>query len=231
MHSYEPGMRRIFRCCRTIWEQYSPFNFPLYCACIVYCSLLQPWYSESDSENVLFVSVHGYGPRERGLEELMPYAAFYPGSGKTSIPAALASLKQKTPAKFATASSVKLPLGDEKKIDDDVNMKFSKVKNAFDKDEDDDEEDDSDSDYNEEEDDEDSYDAMVRSALEEMAAEKSSSKNVYTQILRTKTMFNTLLLSSSGDRELVAAKDVGMTPLILGTTYSCHYNYPFPLRH
>ena len=53
---------------------------------VFYSTKYKPWFSENDSENVLFVSVHGYGPRERGLESLMPQAAFYPGSGKTSIP-------------------------------------------------------------------------------------------------------------------------------------------------
>ena len=46
----------------------------------------KPWHSEQDSANVMFVSVHGYGPRERGMEHMMPMAAFYPGSGKTAIP-------------------------------------------------------------------------------------------------------------------------------------------------
>lgn len=46
----------------------------------------KPWYGEQDPSNVMFVSVHGYGPRERGLEHLLPRAAFYPGSGKTSLP-------------------------------------------------------------------------------------------------------------------------------------------------
>lgn len=49
-------------------------------------SNFKPWYSEQDASNVMFVSVHGYGPRERGLEHLFPRAAFYPGSGKTSLP-------------------------------------------------------------------------------------------------------------------------------------------------
>jgi hypothetical protein len=44
----------------------------------------KPWFGADDSKNVLFVSVHGYGPRERGLERFMPAAAFYPGTGKTS---------------------------------------------------------------------------------------------------------------------------------------------------
>lgn len=46
----------------------------------------KPWYDINDTDNVLFVSVHGYGPRERGLEQYMPAAAFYPGSGKTVLP-------------------------------------------------------------------------------------------------------------------------------------------------
>ena len=59
----------------------SPYNFgsfshPRY----------KPWFDEADSKNVLFVSVHGYGPRERGLDHLLPAAAFYPGSGVTSLP-------------------------------------------------------------------------------------------------------------------------------------------------
>lgn len=53
---------------------------------VFYSTKYKPWFSEKDSENVLFVSVHGYGPRERGLESMMPQAAFYPGSGKTSLP-------------------------------------------------------------------------------------------------------------------------------------------------
>ena len=46
----------------------------------------KPWYGEDDAQNVMFVSIHGYGPRERGLESLFPQGAFYPGSGKTKIP-------------------------------------------------------------------------------------------------------------------------------------------------
>jgi acetoin utilization deacetylase AcuC-like enzyme len=46
----------------------------------------KPWLSVNDSENVLFVSVHGYGPRSRGLENLFPLAAFYPGTGATVLP-------------------------------------------------------------------------------------------------------------------------------------------------
>lgn len=46
----------------------------------------KPWYDKEDASNVLFVSVHGYGPRERRLAHLMPQAAFYPGTGRTVIP-------------------------------------------------------------------------------------------------------------------------------------------------
>jgi hypothetical protein len=46
----------------------------------------KPWFGFDDHKNVFFVSVHGYGPRESGLEHLMPHVAFYPGSGATVIP-------------------------------------------------------------------------------------------------------------------------------------------------
>eukprot|EP00602_Paraphysomonas_sp_CaronLab_P002589 CAMPEP_0185019948 /NCGR_PEP_ID=MMETSP1103-20130426/2532_1 /TAXON_ID=36769 /ORGANISM="Paraphysomonas bandaiensis, Strain Caron Lab Isolate" /LENGTH=895 /DNA_ID=CAMNT_0027550535 /DNA_START=54 /DNA_END=2741 /DNA_ORIENTATION=- len=46
----------------------------------------KPWFDENDAKNVLFVSVHGYGPRERGLEQYMPATAFYPGTGRTVFP-------------------------------------------------------------------------------------------------------------------------------------------------
>jgi hypothetical protein len=34
----------------------------------VFAPRYKPWFDGNDAENVLFVSVHGYGPRERGLE-------------------------------------------------------------------------------------------------------------------------------------------------------------------
>lgn len=46
----------------------------------------KPWRDENDADNVLFVSVHGYGPPQRGMENLFPRAAFYPGTGATSLP-------------------------------------------------------------------------------------------------------------------------------------------------
>jgi hypothetical protein len=63
--------------------------------CSVECDLVsatmlapryKPWFGANDCDNVLFVSVHGYGPRARGLEYLFPASAFYPGSGATKIP-------------------------------------------------------------------------------------------------------------------------------------------------
>jgi acetoin utilization deacetylase AcuC-like enzyme/ankyrin repeat protein len=51
-----------------------------------YVPRYKPWYGEEDADNVLFVSIHGFGPRERGLEHLLPAGAFYPGSGATNYP-------------------------------------------------------------------------------------------------------------------------------------------------
>ena len=52
----------------------------------LYTPRFKPWFDVNDTDNVVFVSVHGYGPREKGLEHYMPAAAFYPGSGSTVIP-------------------------------------------------------------------------------------------------------------------------------------------------
>ena len=46
----------------------------------------KPWFGENDTDNVLFVSVHGYGPQQKGLEYMFPRGAFYPGSGKSIVP-------------------------------------------------------------------------------------------------------------------------------------------------
>lgn len=46
----------------------------------------KPWFGNEDANNVLFVSVHGYGPNQRGMEQYMPMGAFYPGTGSTHIP-------------------------------------------------------------------------------------------------------------------------------------------------
>ena len=39
----------------------------------VFSPRYKPWFDGNDAENVLFVSVHGYGPRERGLEVCSSY--------------------------------------------------------------------------------------------------------------------------------------------------------------
>jgi acetoin utilization deacetylase AcuC-like enzyme len=61
----------------------------------------KPWLGTEDAQNVLFVSVHGYGPREKGYERFMPAAAFYPGTGKTCVPETVTP----HPAPSASASS------------------------------------------------------------------------------------------------------------------------------
>jgi len=45
--------------------------------------LYKPWYSEHDTENVLFISVHGYGPSSKKHAAYWPQSAFYPGTGPT----------------------------------------------------------------------------------------------------------------------------------------------------
>lgn len=44
----------------------------------------KPWFNFDDSNNVFFVSVHGFGPRGPGMESFG--GLFYPGSGSTKIP-------------------------------------------------------------------------------------------------------------------------------------------------
>lgn len=49
--------------------------------------IYKPWLGSNDSNNVLFVSVHGYGPPEKSLQAFFPHsAAFYPGTGPTTLP-------------------------------------------------------------------------------------------------------------------------------------------------
>jgi hypothetical protein len=57
----------------------------------------KPWLGAEDPRNVLFVSVHGYGPREKGYERFMPAAAFYPGTGKTCLPGTAVSAASPAP--------------------------------------------------------------------------------------------------------------------------------------
>lgn len=60
-----------------------------FCYGVVQAPRFKPWYDANDPDNVLFISVHGFGPRERidPTEHLMfPVGAFYPGTGKTIVP-------------------------------------------------------------------------------------------------------------------------------------------------
>ncbi len=45
----------------------------------------KPWVSENDHDNVLFISVHGYGPSSRKYAAYFPLSAFYPGTGATTV--------------------------------------------------------------------------------------------------------------------------------------------------
>lgn len=114
----------------------------------LYSPVYKPWHDQTDSSNVFLVSVHGFGTRERGLEYLLPRAAFYPGTGKTVYPS-YSSLER--PAQSSDEFSAPVPVqsrvsdsaaeesdgdGDENEPNDDRNG---------DEDEDDDSEDDDDS--------------------------------------------------------------------------------------
>ena len=116
----------------------------------LYSPVYKPWHDQTDSSNVFLVSVHGFGTRERGLEYLLPRAAFYPGTGKTVYPS-YSSLER--PAQSSDELSAPVPVqskvtdmaaevsdgdGDENEPNDDVDR-------DGDDDEDDDSEDDDDS--------------------------------------------------------------------------------------
>jgi hypothetical protein len=76
--------------------------------------LYKPWRDVDDPSNVLFVSVHGYGTRERGLEYLFPRAAFYPGTGKTAIP----DLQQISSKPASTLDDYVIPNGENGRHDE-----------------------------------------------------------------------------------------------------------------
>ncbi|CAK9251145.1 unnamed protein product [Sphagnum jensenii] len=114
----------------------------------------KPWYDESDPHNVLFVSVHGFGAREIGLEHLMPRSAFYPGSGKTLLPD-ISALENAAflPSSRNGKNTVEHSCA-ENEIDEDDNDDNDKGngnednKNENDDDDDDDDDDEDDSDFN-----------------------------------------------------------------------------------
>jgi hypothetical protein len=69
----------------------------------------KPWFDTTDHENVMFVSVHGFGPREKGLEYAMPAAAFYPGTGATHFPSPRPSpVESQATGASSAASAVQL---------------------------------------------------------------------------------------------------------------------------
>lgn len=162
--------------------------------------LHQPWFSERDAENVLFVSVHGYGPRERGLEDLMPHAAFYPGSGKTSIPRVPSSPRHKA-IPIHSGCSIESHIDPVEVVLDNSKKLVKVVHDIKDDDDDDDDEEGTSNDH---------Y------ALEQLMSDHSSSKSLYTQVFHKKRMYSTLL-NKAGDRELSTSRESTMAPLILGT--------------
>lgn len=76
----------------------------------------KPWFNEKDPENVLFVSVHGYGPREaveysptdtpfdRMMRERQ-VGSFYPGTGSTVIPDVKKRPLSTAPAAFTSGNN------------------------------------------------------------------------------------------------------------------------------
>lgn len=95
----------------------------------------KPWHGEADPQNVLFVSVHGYGPRERGLEHLMPQAAFYPGTGKTVLPDIPGAAVPAVPSSGSAPVEVPMQRDEEEEEEEEDD-------GDFDRDEDEDEDDD-----------------------------------------------------------------------------------------
>jgi len=139
----------------------------------------------------------------------MPHTAFYPGSGKTSIPRVPPSPRHK---------AIYVATGCSKEVHVDVNKSDPIIDNnqktkVLD---DDDGDDDDDGNYEDDDDDDESDDdSQLQHALEQLVSSPTSSRNLYAQVLHKKRMYSTLL-SSAGDREL-SAKECGMAPLILGT--------------
>jgi hypothetical protein len=58
----------------------SPFTYG-----VIKTPRFKPWLDVDDANNVLFVSVHGYGPRAKNVPAISGYF-FYPGSGETQFP-------------------------------------------------------------------------------------------------------------------------------------------------
>lgn len=115
----------------------------------IYVPNYKPWRDSDDPENVLFVSVHGYGPPQRGLEHLFPRAAFYPGTGPTSLPTLNAADVRPESADSESASDERQGLDDDQnarsiRFDGDNDMANDPELENVGEEDDDSEEDDSD---------------------------------------------------------------------------------------
>lgn len=167
----------------------------------------KPWHSEQDSNNVMFVSVHGYGPRERGLEHMLPMAAFYPGTGRTVIPevplakggngaaaeASAARGEGSVPvavedAEQPTRVSETMDLGDEAHRERGGQRDDDQAEEEGD--------DDSDGSYEDDKDQEDGESELLR-ALQAGAAQISSGDGVHRRVLETRRMYSTFAQPAS----------------------------------
>ena len=97
----------------------------------------KPWFGENDTENVMFVSVHGYGPQERGLEHMFPQGAFYPGSGRTVTPATVVAPESASAGTKSVSSSVEFE--EKRKRDSGSPVKMGNDEEEDDEDDEDDE--------------------------------------------------------------------------------------------
>jgi acetoin utilization deacetylase AcuC-like enzyme/ankyrin repeat protein len=142
----------------------------------------KPWFDSDDTDNVLFVSVHGYGPRERGLEHLMPQAAFYPGSGKTHVPEVTTPALGGALGGSASDESLAPPPSMLQRQESKTMPAFSPVRSGKGGNEDDDEDEDDeneDEDDDEDEDDEDNMEINAEDlhALYEMQGDNNSNED------------------------------------------------------
>eukprot|EP01038_Epipyxis_sp_PR26KG_P006205 gene6205-8545_t len=180
----------------------------------IFTPKFKPWYDETDIHNVLFVSVHGYGPREKGLEHLFPQAAFYPGSGETKIP----DIPTASWINNTTQNNVNVVHGNNEgsAIDHPDNTNNSmivvdrndeendNVQNSYDG-EDDDDDDEDDSNFNE---DDDSDDDEAHSKNEQNDDEQA----IQTKLNNLKGIFTTL---GTEARTKLSAISESLAPLIL----------------
>ena len=135
----------------------------------------KPWYDENDANNVLFVSVHGYGPREKGLEFMMPQVAFYPGTGETIIPdvpdadtksVRSDAVRSNKSSKVGTTSEEKSSVMEMSGPTDGLNNNNNNNNNGDDDDDDDDDNDDGDYDQDDDDDDDDDDDFSIGGEFE-----------------------------------------------------------------